>query len=280
MAESTPSPNPNFKFRGMKAFASQEWMADSKKKYRQVFEASQLQFMYAELSLYNKQFDREDWEINVTFCCNSLGFDGQFLNEIARLDVQQRVSRTEHIVYIRDGWGHSQKGAYWKNGTYAWVALVDGVVVGSTRFYVQAGGPVTAAHNPYFELQSLQLFEAPRDMPPLGKRVYATQFQASTARFIWGELMFQNQVRTHDWIAEFFFYFYNTARELKGLVPRLVVVRHDDPVFEVTGGWGTDSPDTWYEDKLTLEVVFLGHVVATVPFEIVDYSADAPAQEG
>ncbi|MCB0620375.1 MAG: hypothetical protein KDC41_17025, partial [Saprospiraceae bacterium] len=54
-----------FKFRELKVYASTEWLADNKKKYRQVFDRYDTTYIYAELSFYNKLFDEEDWEIEV-----------------------------------------------------------------------------------------------------------------------------------------------------------------------------------------------------------------------
>ena len=53
------------KFKELKVYASTEWLADNKKKYRQVFDRLETTYIYAELSFYNKYFDIEDWEIDV-----------------------------------------------------------------------------------------------------------------------------------------------------------------------------------------------------------------------
>lgn len=39
------------------------------KKYRQVFDSSQTAYIYAELSFYNKLFDREGWEAEIELKC-------------------------------------------------------------------------------------------------------------------------------------------------------------------------------------------------------------------
>ena len=46
-----------WKFRELKIYASTEWLADNKKKYRQVFDRHVTTYIYAELSFYNKHFD-------------------------------------------------------------------------------------------------------------------------------------------------------------------------------------------------------------------------------
>ena len=42
-----------WKFRDLKIYASTEWLADNKKKYRQVFDRHETTYIYAELSFYN-----------------------------------------------------------------------------------------------------------------------------------------------------------------------------------------------------------------------------------
>ena len=58
-----------FKFRELKVYASTEWLANNKKKYRQVFDRYDSSYVYAELSFYNKKFDEESWEAQVQLKC-------------------------------------------------------------------------------------------------------------------------------------------------------------------------------------------------------------------
>jgi CRISPR/Cas system-associated protein Cas10 (large subunit of type III CRISPR-Cas system) len=48
-----------------------EWLADNKKKYRQVFDRFETSYIYAELSFYNKRFDEEDWEVDLELISKS-----------------------------------------------------------------------------------------------------------------------------------------------------------------------------------------------------------------
>jgi hypothetical protein len=52
-----------YKFRELRVYASTEWLADNKKKYRQVFDRGETSYIYAELSFYNKLFDEDFWEV-------------------------------------------------------------------------------------------------------------------------------------------------------------------------------------------------------------------------
>ena len=62
----------NYKFRELRVYSSTEWLADNKKKYRQVFDRYETTYVYAELSFFNRQFDRKAWEVDVTLKCYSL----------------------------------------------------------------------------------------------------------------------------------------------------------------------------------------------------------------
>ncbi|NJK83566.1 MAG: hypothetical protein HC912_06835, partial [Saprospiraceae bacterium] len=54
--------NKSLKFRELRVYSSTEWLADNRKKYRQVFDRYTTSYIYAELSFYNKLFDHLDWE--------------------------------------------------------------------------------------------------------------------------------------------------------------------------------------------------------------------------
>lgn len=64
-----PPDSKRYKFRELKVYASTEWLADNKKKYRQVFDRFETSYIYAELSFYNKLFDEDDWEIDIVLKC-------------------------------------------------------------------------------------------------------------------------------------------------------------------------------------------------------------------
>ena len=54
-----------YKFKELKVYASTEWLADNKKKYRQVFDRFSTTYIYTELSFYNKWFDLDFWEADI-----------------------------------------------------------------------------------------------------------------------------------------------------------------------------------------------------------------------
>jgi len=256
----------NIKFKELKVYASTEWLADNKKKYRQVFDRHQTTYIYAELSFYNKNFDREDWEVNVELKCFSLK---KGRKEICYLPLRKKVSRYDNVVYIREGWGNKNEGAFWKKGTYYWEAWIEGEKVGTKYFYVEdASKDALPGENPYLSVQSLRLYEGPYDDVTEDDRVYCKAFNSEETRYIYLEITLQNEHLTKSWQCELFTKFYNGARELKGQVVRLHRVEKRDEFIKLTTGWGSNVKGSWRKDKYTAELVFMDQLLAVVPFEV------------
>ncbi len=257
-----------FKFRELKVYASTEWLADNKKKYRQVFDRYETTYVYAELSFYNKYFDVEDWEVDIVLKCFSLK---KGRKELCSLDLRRKVSKYDNIVYIREGWGNKAEGAFWKKGTYYWEAYLEGEKVATKYFYVEdAGKDVLPGENAYLEVQSLSLYEGPYDDVTEDDRVYYRSFSSEETRYIYVEINLRNLHVNKSWQCELFTKFYNDARELKGQVVRLHRVEKRDEFIRITAGWGSNVKGSWRKDRYTAEVVFMDKLLAVVPFEVGD----------
>ncbi|MCB9082080.1 MAG: AAA family ATPase [Lewinellaceae bacterium] len=255
-----------YKFKELRVYASTEWLADNKKKYRQVFDRFDTSYIYAELAFYNKYFDIDDWEINVQLKCFSLK---KGRKEICDLPLHKKVSKYDNVVYIREGWGNKTEGAFWKKGTYYWEVYIEGEKVGTKYFYVEdvdrTGPPVD---NPYFEIQSLRLYEGPYDDVTEDERLYYKVFHNEETRYIYLEILMHNLYQLKPWQCELFVKFYNDARELKGQVIRLHRVEKKDELIKITAGWGSNVKGSWRMDRYTAEVVFMDRLLAVVPFEV------------
>ena len=114
----------NYKFRDLKVFGPADPLAESKRRYQQVLEESGTTYIYAELSLFNKRFDEEDWNVKVNL--KAYHASGK---EICDLKVERIVKADENIIYFREGWGNPSPGSFWKKEQYYWEAWVDGVLV-------------------------------------------------------------------------------------------------------------------------------------------------------
>ena len=269
MAEGYLIPNTKkYKFRELKVYGSTEWLADNKKKYRQVFDRYETTYIYAELSFYNKRFDYEDWEIDVELKCFSLK---KGRKEICSLPLKKKVSKYDNIVYIREGWGNKNEGAFWKKGTYYWEAWIEGEKVATKYFYIEESGVETfPGENVYTDVQSLRLYEGPYDDVIEEERIYYKSFSNEETRYIYVEIILKNLLPNKSWYCELFIKFYNDARELKGQVVRLQRIEKREDVIKITAGWGSNVKGSWREDRYTAEIVFMDHLVAVVPFEVMD----------
>ena len=276
---SIPDPHTDprkYKFRELKVYASTEWLADNKKKYRQVFDRNETSYIYAEVSLYNKYFDEEDWEIDVELKCYSLKKAAR--KEMCTLQFRRKVSKYDNVVYIREGWGNKVEGAFWKKGTYCWEAWIEGEKAASKYFYVEDPGRESrAGENMYLALHSLRLYEGPYDDVPEDDRLYYRTFSAEETRYIYAEIVLRNLIPNRSWHCELFSKFYNDARELKGQVVRLQRIEASEEFIRITAGWGSNVKGSWREDKYTAEIVFMDKLLAAVSFEVDDLFEEGAA---
>lgn len=257
-----------WKFKELRIYASTEWLADNKKKYRQVFDRLETSYIYAELSFHNKQFDLEDWEVNVELKCFSVKKQRK---EICALPFRRKVSKYDPVGYIREGWGNKQEGVFWKKGTYYWEAWIEGEKVASKYFYIEdAGRAIQRGDNPYCQISSLKMYEGPYDDTPEFERVYLKRFNSEETRYVYAEIMLKNLLPSKLWQCELFIKFYNNARELKGQVIRLHKVEKGDEGVKITAGWGSNVKGSWRHDLYSAEIVFMDQLLAVATFDVGD----------
>jgi SpoVK/Ycf46/Vps4 family AAA+-type ATPase len=257
-----------YKFKDLRTYASTEWLADGQKKYRSVYEAMETSFIYAELTFHNKLFDYEEWQANIELRCYHIKEkEGRVL--ICNIDVKQTIDPESDIVYVREGWGSAEPGFFWKRGDYIWEAYIEGELVGSRFFYVEAAGSLTEDYNPYFEIESIRLYEGSNQGRAIGERVYYTHFHHLDTRYIWVEFNFTNH-QDEDWFCELAFNFYNEARQLKGKTVELRRILKEETSVSLSTGWGSDARASWFIGFYTVEIVFMDKLIATLPFEVAE----------
>lgn len=257
-----------FRFRELKTYSSTEWLADNKKKYRQVFDRWETSYVYAELSFYNKLFDLEEWDVEVELRCYQVKKQRK---ELCTLPFKRKVSKYDNIVYIREGWGNKAEGVFWKKGTYVWEAFIDGEKVGSKYFYIEdAGQNALKKGNPFIQIHSFKLYEGPYDDLMEDDRIYYRKFNGAETRYIYAEILLKNIHFDKVWQCELFVKFYNDARELKGQVIRLQKIERQDEYLKISAGWGSNVKGSWRKDRYTCELVFMDKLMAAIPFEVED----------
>ncbi len=257
-----------YKFCDLKVYSSTEWLANNQKKYRQVFDRFLTTYIYAEFSFYNKLFDQEDWSIDVNLKCFSTH---KGLEEVCNLDLTKKISKYDHIVYLREGWGNKTVGSFWKEGTYYWEIRIDGQKVASKYFYVEdSKGSPSQEGQPFFSIQSIKLYEGSYDDCPIQDRIYFREFDVETTRYIYAEILLKNLRVDIPWQMELYVKFFNESRELKGNVIRLQRLEKDTETIDITAGWGSNVKGSWRNGNYTCEIIFLNKVIAIIPFQIGD----------
>ncbi|HVD97430.1 MAG TPA: AAA family ATPase [Cytophagaceae bacterium] len=263
-----------YKFKDLKIFSSTESMVGNTRRYRQVFENLETTYLYAELSFYNKLFDEEDWKTKVNL--KAFQIKKETREELCDLVKEITVGKDQNIVMIREGWGNKDAGSYWLRGDYEWEAYIDGELVGTQKFYVENGGLVNDDSNPYFNLQSVCIYEGPDAGLAKDQRKYLTKFNAKETEYVWVEVNIENQ-QSQSWYCELFFNYYNDSGQLKGSATEMKYINSSDKEVTVLSGWGSTSKGTWYNDKYRLEITFMDQLLAVVPFDMGDEFVEGAA---
>ncbi len=257
-----------YKFKELKVYSSTEWLADNKKKYRQVFDKDKTAFIYAELALYNKEFDKESWDVEVQLKCFELTNAKRL---VCSLDLKKKVSKYDNIIYIREGWGNKRPGTLWNKGTYYWEAWIEDVKIGTKYFYIEEVEDLEQFEPDvaeYMELKSVRLYEGKYDDVNPDDRNYYNTFSFGETRYIYAEIEAANLNIYENWQCEVFVKFFNESRELKGQVVRLFQVKENDEKIIITAGWGANVKGSWRIGNYTVEIVFMDQLLGIVPFTI------------
>ncbi|MES2680731.1 MAG: AAA family ATPase [Bacteroidota bacterium] len=252
-----------YKYKSLQTFCNNEWMVNNLKRYRCVFDKSEIDYVRVELAIYNKLFDEENWSGKVNLKCFDLGSKLQFCDR----ELEINVKKEENIFYVRDGWGVENKGGFWKKGNYKWQAFIDDVLLEERIFYVNDVGMVDVHNNPYLEIEHIKMYNAGIDGWQQQNRTYLKTFDKKTTRYIWAELKFKNLTRL-DYHYEIFINFYDDAGQPKASVVQLGAIEADKEgvSFLFEKAWGSDTPGVWTDDKYLVEVVFNDVLIAATTF--------------
>ena len=258
-----------YKYKDLKVYASTEWLAENKKKYRQVFEQNVVSYIYIELSFVNKSYEEVVWDAEIELKCFKVGKQKE---EVCRLSVRKQISKHDHLVYIREGWGHREVGGFWKLGKYSWEAYIDGRKVATKYFYVEDLGSQVASHTSQaLSIKSIAYFEGKFDQNNDDEdRIYYLEFDHQETKYVFVEISVLNKMVTHDWFSEIFIKFYNESRELKGEVIRLQRMKRGEDLINITAGWGSNVAGSWRKGRYSVEIVFRDKMIAESSFVIGD----------
>ncbi|MBK9330679.1 MAG: AAA family ATPase [Sphingobacteriales bacterium] len=257
-----------YKFKSLQTYASDEWMANSSKKYRTVFDRSETTYIRCELAFYNKLFDEEDWKCKVTL--KAIDITGNRRVVLCSLDKDIDVLKDENIVYVRDGWGNKETAVYWVKGNYVWEAYMDDALVGTQVFFINEVGKVSIQSNPYFAVEYIKLYNGEADgwKQEAANRIYYNKIARQNTRYLWAEIKIVNLTNL-DWNYELFLNYFDDAGQHKAVIPRMGRIESGkkDWTYTFDIGWGTDDGGSWKDDRYTLELVFMDILVAAAEFE-------------
>jgi SpoVK/Ycf46/Vps4 family AAA+-type ATPase len=255
--------NPNYKFKSLKVFGSVENLYENEKKYRKVFDEQECKYIYGDLTIFNKLFDEKDWDINIKLVCKNLGND----STVCELKKKFTVKKEENMYHVREGWGTPNSG-WWKAGKYVWEAYIDDALVGSTPFFITASGLVTEKSNPYVAIKQVKLFESDINGLAMASRVYLKTFSQTKTRYINIEITADLLIETDSLPLEFQFNFYNDAGQHKAYMEYFYEVTDKRKTITFDTGFGSNAGGYWFEDKYSLEILFMDQLIGLVPFNV------------
>jgi len=253
-----------YKFKDIKVFGSTEWLANNEKNYRLVFDETEVSYIYCEISLFNKLFDEEDWDLNLELKCYT-----SENKEICSLNCNRKVHKEDNVVFVREGWGVKDTGIYWKRGSYRWEAHIDGKFIAERHFYVEKSGIVSETFNPYFKIDTLKLYEGADSNVKPKDRKYYKNFHNNDSRYIWVEFTADNLLKDFEyWACELKFNFKTHTGQLIGRIDKLLFVYPQDEKIVCTVGWGSEARGTWSMDDYYVDILFMDQLVAVIPFKV------------
>lgn len=253
----------NYKFKTLRVFASDEWLANRTREYRTVFDRAETTYISAEIAFYNKLFDEQDWETTVTLKAFS-HIDGK-KKELSSQDEKRKIRLDENVVYINKGWGMATPAAFWNKGEYSWEAYIDGELIGTKRFYVEDVGKVSTEFNPFFDIESLRFYTGDYNAVNDENKSYLKVISRNDTQYLYIELKFKNKIPA-EWNCEMYFNWYNASGLLKARIERFrkIEAGKENEIITFNEGWGNDIPGTWKDNHYRLEVIFMDTVIAVV----------------
>jgi SpoVK/Ycf46/Vps4 family AAA+-type ATPase len=255
-----------YKLRHVKCFASNEWMADSTKKYRTVYDKAELSYLRVEFSIFNKWFDEHNWDCKITL---KLFENGAERKELCSLESEVSISKEQDRCTIYDGWGTPNQGTFFNQGSYTWEVFIEDVFIGSETVFVNDVGLTSDYFSPYLEPVSINFYEGSAEEDLQITPIFKVQFNRDSARYIWTQFKF-NVLPNESFHYEFIFNYFDNANQLKGQVRRVEKMEagKSSIEFNVDAGWGNENKLSWQDEEYRVDVLFMDVCIASALFNV------------
>lgn len=264
----------NFKLLNIHTYNQTELFVNNTKKYRQVFEKSDLTYIYADCEIYNKLVDKANWEAEITFTL--FKFNSARKKELCSLSSKHTILAENPTHTFTESWGISNSSAaaqnWWTKGKYMWQITINNTLVGTHLFWIEDFGAIEDEYNPYFYVNSLKLFKAPTLQQGLDSELYNTTFLKSfdwqETNFIFAHLYIGNLQSQANWMCEITFRFYNEHHFLKAEITEIQSIKEDEEKITFVVGCGSPDSQFWTVGNYLLEVLFMGIPISATTFSI------------
>lgn len=255
-------PKRKYDFISVKLYSDEETLDQNRRKYRSVFQGPEVDYIFAEVLLYNLNFKRANWEFKFTHKITSESnenFEKEFSQTV-------KINRNEPLIKINNGYGSEKKGSFWKKGEYRWNIIIDDVLVASLDFYVEDLGYAGSKGTPYIMLEEIKLFDPNSESDLFGNRLYYKSFCDEETDKICIEVLTRNLLSDIcPWTGEFIFLIKTELGEQKAEIRKICQFRHRDLRVRF---YVSQSGMEFLRGKYYVELLFMEKLIARIPFKI------------
>lgn len=256
-----------YKVLKIEAFADKESLLGDQHKYRTVFEAQELGFLYIELVVHNSYFEEQDWSCEVRFVGYWRLLDGEE-DKIFELTESYSIGKEVSRAHLATNWGAPEKGGYWIRGVYRVEAYLDEEFCGDVYIVVEKEHFKAKEINPYFELLDLKMFPIFEELLPAEQWLYSKQFIAKETAFIGFAFTIRNKL-DYIWRCELVLNVYNEQGEQLFTKRVLGIVEPTEEEIILVLSYGREGYNYWQVGNYTIKVLFMEKIIATDSFEVV-----------
>ena len=265
-----------FKLLSFKTYAWDRTINNTRR-YRKVFDRSELNYLSVAFELYNKYFDEKDWKCTVTFKAFKIINDDKS-KLLCEHTQEYSITKDLNVAICDYGWGNDEYGTFWEEGNYTWDLYVNDEYITSAKFHVYDIGKVTNEYNPYFDVQSIKTFEYEKENTE--SKFYLKQFMYKHTNYVMTELKIYNKV-AYKWLCELNYNYYDDSGLLIGTSNDIGFINSENTApgdtYTLEVGWGNKDTSVWLKDNYRVEVVFMDTVVAKIEFSVGDDYIVAPS---